>query len=116
MRLPRLPIRTDRSLTGTPWLVVGLGNPGPDYAATRHNIGVMALERLTESLGGRLGAHRRCRAEAWEGRLGPLGHGAVRLITARSRGYMNESGGPVACLMDVLVINIHFYKHIMITN
>jgi PTH1 family peptidyl-tRNA hydrolase len=86
-----------------PWLVVGLGNPGPSYAATRHNIGAVAVERLTDDLGGRLASHRRCRAEVYEGRLGPLGHGAVRVVTARSRGYMNESGGPVACLMD-------FYK------
>ena len=35
--------------------------------------------------------------------MGPLGHGATRVVLARSRGFMNESGGPVACLMD-------FYK------
>lgn len=107
MRLPRLRARPattpDPGVTDAPWLVVGLGNPGPQYAATRHNIGVMAVERLTESLDGRLTAHRRCRAEVFEGRLGPLGHGATRVIVARSRGFMNESGGPIACLMD-------FYK------
>jgi PTH1 family peptidyl-tRNA hydrolase len=82
---------------------VGLGNPGPTYTATRHNIGVMAVERLVDSLGGRLTAHRRCRAEVSENRVGPLGHGAVRVVAARTRGYMNDSGGPVACLVD-------FYK------
>jgi PTH1 family peptidyl-tRNA hydrolase len=90
-------------LTDAPWLVVGLGNPGPQYAATRHNIGAIAVERLAETLGGRLGGHRRCRAEVYEGRLGPVGHGASRVVLARSRGYMNETGGPVACLVD-------FYK------
>lgn len=90
------------------WLVIGLGNPGPTYAATRHNIGVMAVERLADSLGGGLAAHRRCQAQVHEGRVGPagpgsVGHGAVRVIAARTRGFMNESGGPVACLMD-------FYK------
>ena len=101
--LSRLTRTPDPGLSGVPWLVVGLGNPGPDYAATRHNIGAMAVDRLTDSLSGRLSAHRRCRAEVFEGRVGPLGHGAVRVVTGRSRGFMNESGGPVACLMD-------FYK------
>ncbi len=105
MRLPmlRLPSRPDPGLSDTPWLVVGLGNPGREYAATRHNIGAMVTERLAGSLGGALTTHRRCRAEVYEGRIGPLGHGAIRVVLARSRGYMNESGGPVACLVD-------FYK------
>ncbi len=98
--LARLTRTPDPSVTQAPWLVVGLGNPGPEYAATRHNVGVMAAARLTDSLGGRLSAHRRCRAEVYEGRLGPVGHGTVRMITARTRGYMNESGGPVACLLE----------------
>ena len=98
--LARLTRRPDPGLTQAPWLVVGLGNPGPEYAATRHNVGAMAVERLTDSLGGRLSVHRRCRAEVFEGRVGPLGHGAVRVVAARTRGFMNESGGPVACLMS----------------
>jgi len=87
-------------LSDAPWLAVGLGNPGREYAATRHNIGAMAVERLAASLGGTLAGHRRCRAEVFEGRMGPLGHGATRVVLARTRGYMNESGGPVACLVD----------------
>ena len=90
-------------MSDSPWLVVGLGNPGREYAATRHNIGAMATERMAASLGGGLTAHRRCRADVFEGRIGPLGHGATRVVLARSRGFMNESGGPVACLMG-------FYK------
>lgn len=81
------------------WLVVGLGNPGTEYAGTRHNVGAMALGELVDSLNGRLAAHRRCRAEVFEGRIGPMGHGAVRVVAARPRCYMNESGAPVACLM-----------------
>lgn len=107
MRLTQILTRRTRKpeplLSGPPWLVVGLGNPGPRYADTRHNVGVLALHGLAESLQGSLTAHRRCRAEVFEGRVGPLGHGATRVVLARSRGFMNESGSPVACLMD-------FYK------
>lgn len=81
------------------WLVVGLGNPGPEYAGTRHNIGAMALAGLVDSLNGKLATHRRCRAEVYEGRVGPPGHGAIRVVAARPRSFMNECGGPVACLM-----------------
>lgn len=105
MRLPSLR-RTrppDPGVSEAPWLIVGLGNPGPQYAATRHNIGVMAVEQLVDQMSGRLASHRRCHADVYEGRLGPVGHGATRVVVARARGYMNESGGPVACLRD-------FYK------
>ncbi len=87
-------------MSESPWLVVGLGNPGPTYAATRHNVGAVAVERLAASLNGGLGGHRRCRADVLEARLSaPVpGRPAPRVILARTRGYMNESGGPVACL------------------
>lgn len=81
-----------------PWLVVGLGNPGPEYAATRHNIGHVVVEALAERLGARLAAHRRARAMVAEGRLA-----GARVVLATPRSYMNESGGPVAALVG-------FYK------
>ena len=77
------------------WLVVGLGNPGPEYAPTRHNVGVMAVEALAERWGGRLKADRYTRCEVFEGRW--AGH---KVVLARGRSYMNESGGPVAVLAD----------------
>jgi PTH1 family peptidyl-tRNA hydrolase len=80
-------------------LIVGLGNPGSEYAGTRHNIGAMVAELLAERLGGRMKAHK-ARADVCEGRLAP---GGARLVVARPRCYMNESGGPVAALRD-------FYK------
>lgn len=74
------------------WLIVGLGNPGPDYAATRHNAGQMVLALLAERVGARFRAHR-ARADIAEGRL------AGQPVTlARPRSYMNLSGGPVAAL------------------
>lgn len=76
-----------------PWLVVGLGNPGPDYAATRHNVGVMVVEELARRWGGRLSSHRYTRCEVYEGRWA-----GAKVTLARGRSYMNESGGPVSAL------------------
>jgi PTH1 family peptidyl-tRNA hydrolase len=75
-------------------LVVGLGNPGPNYAATRHNLGFMVADRLAERLGSTFKVHKRSGAEIVTGRLG--GHSVV---VAKPRCYMNESGrqvGPLA--------------------
>ena len=80
-----------------PYLVVGLGNPGPAYAGNRHNAGYLVLDLLAERAGGRFKAHRGrgARAEVLEGRLG-----GVRAVLGKPRSYMNESGGPVAGLRD----------------
>lgn len=75
-----------------PWLVVGLGNPGPSYAKNRHNAGAMVVDVLADRMGARLKSHK-SRADVAEGRL--AGH---RLVLARPRSFMNESGGPVAGL------------------
>jgi PTH1 family peptidyl-tRNA hydrolase len=80
--------------TTTPWLVVGLGNPGPPYAGNRHNAGFMVADLLAGRMGGRFKAHK-TRAEVIEGRLGD-----DRVVLAKPRGYMNESGGPVTALRD----------------
>ncbi len=78
-------------------LVVGLGNPGPKYAATRHNAGFFVLDLLAERVGGRFKAHR-SRADVVEGRLA-----ASAVVLAKPRSYMNESGGPI-------VAAARFYK------
>ena len=82
------------------WLVVGLGNPGPSYAGHRHNVGHMVVAELADRMGSPFKAHKSGRAEVVEGRLTP---GGARLVLARGRCYMNESGGPVAGLAS-------FYK------
>ncbi len=75
-----------------PWLVVGLGNPGAQYAANRHNAGFMVVDVLAARMGGRFKAHKH-RADAVEGRLG-----TTRAILIKPKTYMNESGGPVAAM------------------
>ncbi len=76
------------------WLVVGLGNPGAKYEATRHNVGQLALDVLAERLGSKFSSHK-AGARTAEGRLRP---GGVKVILAKSNGYMNTSGGPVSAL------------------
>ncbi len=82
------------------WLVIGLGNPGPEYAATRHNIGYLVLDELARRMGSGFRAHKSGRADVVEGRLTI---GGPRIVLGRARCYMNESGGPVKALAS-------FYK------
>jgi PTH1 family peptidyl-tRNA hydrolase len=83
-------------MTENLWLVVGLGNPGPSYAGNRHNIGYMVNEELASRVGSGFRPHKTGRADVVEGRLG--GPGGARVVLARPRCYMNESGGPVSAL------------------
>lgn len=76
------------------WLIVGLGNPGPQYEATRHNVGQMAIDVLADRRGARFAAHR-SNARVAECFLAP---GGPKLVLAKSNGYMNASGGPVSAL------------------
>ncbi|WP_285116091.1 aminoacyl-tRNA hydrolase [Leifsonia sp. fls2-241-R2A-40a] len=78
-----------------PWLVVGLGNPGPGYASTRHNVGQMVLDELA-SRGGLTFKSHKTNATVAEGRLAP---GGPRLVLAKPNTFMNVSGGPVSQLM-----------------
>lgn len=85
------------------WLVVGLGNPGPTYAATRHNAGFLVLDLLAHRNGARFRSHKG-RARVVEGRVGaPPG---VPAVLAKPTGYMNESGGPVASLRDFFKVPV----------
>lgn len=91
-----------------PLLVVGLGNPGPQYAKTRHNVGFMVADLLAARLGASFKVHKRSGAEIVTGRLG---HRPV--VLAKPRTYMNESGRQVGPLTkfysvspaDVIVIH-----------
>ncbi|MER8072017.1 aminoacyl-tRNA hydrolase [Streptomyces sp. NPDC094034] len=86
-----------------PWLIVGLGNPGPGYAANRHNVGFMVADLLAERVGGSFKRAQKAQAQVIEGRIGPPGPGNRRVVLAKPASYMNLSGGPVTGLRD-------FYK------
>ena len=82
-----------------PLLVVGLGNPGPQYAKTRHNVGFMVADLLAERLGAPFKVHKRSGAEIVTGRLGNRS-----VVVAKPRTFMNESGrhiGPLAKFYSV---------------
>ncbi|CPZ31820.1 peptidyl-tRNA hydrolase [Mycobacteroides abscessus] len=74
-------------------LVVGLGNPGPNYAKTRHNLGFMVADLLAAKDGATFKPHKKSGAEATTIRLGGR---AVNL--AKPRTFMNTSGPQVAAL------------------
>ena len=71
-------------------MIVGLGNPGPEYADNRHNAGFMTVDKLAEQL----------RANYWKTEHGALTahvkHNGEELILVKPQSYMNTSGGPVS--------------------
>ena len=80
------------------WLIVGLGNPGPTYALTRHNIGARVIDELVRRNHDKLTKHSRALANVCEFRIGDN-----KIIAAQPQSYMNESGGPTKALAQ-------FYK------
>ena len=91
-----------------PLLVVGLGNPGPRYATTRHNIGFLVADILADRIGAGFKVHKKSGAEVTTGRLG-----GRSVVLAKPRCYMNESGrqvGPLAKFYSIApadVVVIH---------
>lgn len=81
-------------------LVVGLGNPGPKYERTRHNIGFEAAQALVDRHFGRFSAHKRTNAEVAE-----LNIGGRKVIVAKPRTFMNVSGGAVKALANYFKIS-----------
>ena len=89
------------------WLIVGLGNPGLQYAQTRHNAGFMAIDQLAKKIGCELNRHK-FEAEYGEGVIG-----SERVLLAKPQTYMNLSGKSVVAISS-------FYKiptdHIIIMH
>jgi PTH1 family peptidyl-tRNA hydrolase len=76
-------------MTAGRWLIAGLGNPGPAYAANRHNAGYLTADVLAARAGARFKAGK-FRSLAAEGRLAGQSVTIIKPLT-----FMNESGGPV---------------------
>ncbi|MCC6377157.1 MAG: aminoacyl-tRNA hydrolase [Microbacteriaceae bacterium] len=85
-------------MTDDSWLVVGLGNPGPNYAANRHNVGEMVVAELGAKYNAKFKNHK-ANAMVAEVKLK-----ATRLVLAGTNTYMNNSGGPVANLLKYFKI------------
>ena len=80
------------------WLVAGLGNPGDQYAATRHNVGQMVIDHLVKRHSIKLASHK-SRTHIAAYKLG-VGIDAHQIILAKSHSYMNETGGPIKALAN----------------
>lgn len=90
------------SLSPVTTLIVGLGNPGPQYTGTRHNAGVLVIDELLERatpMPAQLSVHKRTNTEVAELAAGRLVAGE-QVVLARTRAFMNLSGGPVKALLD----------------
>jgi len=82
------------------WLVVGLGNPGPGYAANRHNVGNMVANELGARASASFKSHR-ANALVAEGRIG-----GTRYVIAKPLSFMNLSGGPTAALVKYYKLDV----------
>ncbi|MFE3501280.1 aminoacyl-tRNA hydrolase [Kitasatospora sp. NPDC059160] len=76
-----------------PWLIVGLGNPGPWFRTTRHNAGFLTVDRLAER-------HRaRFRRRGIGGTVAEIELDGRRVLLAKPQWFINLSGRPVSGLM-----------------
>src|SRR5215813_14057605 len=76
-------------------LIVGLGNPGPEYETTRHNFGFMLIDRLLERAGGRGRYRRESQAAISEATLA-----GQRVLLVKPQTFMNLSGDSVRPLLE----------------
>lgn len=83
-------------MTNSPYLVVGLGNPGPTYDFTRHNVGFWAVADLADRYGSSFSLNTRQRAEVASVTL--PGPEQVKLVLARPTTFMNDSGVAVKAI------------------
>lgn len=82
------------------FLLVGLGNPGPRYAATRHNAGFFVLDELASRMGAGFKSSK-THSDIAEGRLS-----GIPVVLAKPQSFMNSSGGPVAAVCRFYKIDV----------
>ena len=81
-----------------PWLLVGLGNPGREYAHNRHNVGFMAVERwLDRQLPAGVGSPWR---EKFHARIATVSLSGTRVVVLEPQTFMNRSGHSVVAAMQ----------------
>ena len=94
-------------MTDFPFLIIGLGNPGREYAQTRHNVGFMLIDRLAVRLNAH-GLKMQAKAIVTDAR-----YGEQKILLAKPQTFMNLSGQAVQGL-------IHFYKlpldHVLVAH
>jgi PTH1 family peptidyl-tRNA hydrolase len=84
------------------FVIAGLGNPGPAYSATRHNIGAMVVAELASKLSVKLSRHKKAFAAVGQSHIGLPGSqlGQQSVVLAIPLCFMNESGGPIKSILD----------------
>lgn len=86
-------------------LVVGLGNPGPEYAETRHNLGFKVIETLEDALGIEV------KQRKFNARIGEGLHAGVKVILMKPWKFMNRSGESVAAAVGFYKLDL---RHLMV--
>jgi len=79
-------------------LIIGLGNPGKEYAKTRHNVGFMVIDALAKNLGVDFKLNKKFQAE-----IAVIKNGKEEIVLVKPQTFMNLSGSTVRAVMD-------FYK------
>jgi len=79
-------------------LIIGLGNPGKEYAKTRHNVGFMVIDALAKNLGADFKLNKKFQAE-----IAVIKNGKEEIVLAKPQTFMNLSGISTRAILD-------FYK------
>lgn len=82
-------------------MIVGLGNPGPEYAQTRHNVGFWLADQLAGRHGGSFRTERKFAAEVASARIG-----GAEILLLKPQSFMNRSGGPVQAASAYLKVPV----------